>query len=164
MTASVEASLRALRTNHLDLLLIHRPDPLMDAAELAATFRQLQRDGMVLHVGVSNLSPSQFARLHPHVPLVTNQVELSPRQRSALSDGAPDQCLPLGIRPMTWSPLAGGRLFTGQDDDTRRVRSTRSHSSSASLPPRWRTPGSCATRRARSRSPARGASRRSARR
>lgn len=122
VTASVEASLRALRTDHLDLLLIHRPDPLMDAAELAATFRQLQRDGKVLHVGVSNHSPSQFALLHQHVPLVTNQVELSPLQRSALSDGTLDQCQALGIRPMIWSPLTGGRLFTGTDDEARRVR------------------------------------------
>jgi predicted oxidoreductase len=122
--ASVEGSLRALRTDHLDLLLIHRPDPLMDAAELAETFARLRADGKVLHVGVSNHAPSQFALLHQHVPLATNQVELSPLQLSALTDGTLDQCQALGIRPMIWSPLAGGRLFTGTDDDARRVRTT----------------------------------------
>ncbi len=122
VTASVEASLRALRTDHLDLLLIHRPDALMDAAELAATFAQLRAAGKVRHVGVSNHTPSQFALLHGQVPLATNQVELSPLQLSALTDGTLDQCQALGIRPMIWSPLAGGRLFTGTDDDARRVR------------------------------------------
>jgi len=122
VTASVGASLRALRTDHLDLLLIHRPDPLMDAAELAATFERLRAAGKVRHFGVSNHTPSQFALLHQHVPLATNQVELSPLQLSALTDGTLDQCQALGIRPMIWSPLAGGRLFTGAGDDARRVR------------------------------------------
>jgi predicted oxidoreductase len=122
VTASVEASLRALRTDHLDLLLIHRPDPLVDAAELAATFHRLRADGKVLHFGVSNHTTSQFALLHQHVPLVTNQVELSPLQLSALADGTLDQVQALGIRPMIWSPLAGGRLFTGTDNGALRVR------------------------------------------
>lgn len=109
--ASVERSLQNLRTDHLDLLLVHRPDALMDPDELAETFLALRAEGKVRHFGVSNHTPSQFALLHRRVPLVTNQVELSPLHLAALHDGTLDQALDLGTRPMAWSPLAGGRLF-----------------------------------------------------
>lgn len=120
--ASVDASLQALRTDHLDLLLIHRPDALMDPDELADTFQGLRAAGKVLHFGVSNHSPSQVALLNRRVPLVTNQIELSPLHLNALGDGTLDQCLDLGLRPMIWSPLAGGRLFSADDERSRRVR------------------------------------------
>lgn len=120
--ASVEGSLSALRTDHLDLLLIHRPDPLMDPAEVAGVFDALRREGKVRHFGVSNHSPSQLAMLHRHLPLAAQQVELSPLARGVLDDGTLDQCIDLGLKPMIWSPLAGGRLFTGDDDAARRVR------------------------------------------
>lgn len=120
--ASVENSLRALRTDHVDLLLIHRPDALTDPDELADTFRGLRAAGKVLHFGVSNHAPSQLAMLHRRLPLVTNQIELSPLQLGALADGTLDQCLDLGLRPMIWSPLAGGRLFGATDEAARRVR------------------------------------------
>ena len=122
VVASVENSLRVLRTDRIDLLLIHRPDALMDPDELAETFRGLQRSGKVLHVGVSNYTPSQFAMLHRRVPLSTNQVELSALQLGALADGTLDQATDLGLSPMAWSPLGGGRLFAQDDDAARRVR------------------------------------------
>ncbi|MGZ8379769.1 MAG: aldo/keto reductase [Gemmatirosa sp.] len=122
VVASVERSLRALRTDRLDLLLLHRPDPLMDPDALAETFRALRESGTVLHVGVSNHAPSQLALLHGRHPVATNQVELSPLRLDALHDGTLDQCLALGIRPMIWSPLAGGRLLTGEDAAAMRVR------------------------------------------
>jgi predicted oxidoreductase len=120
--ASVDESLRALHTDHLDLLLIHRPDVLMNAAELADTFEGLRREGKVLHFGVSNFTPSQLELLHARTPLVTNQVELSPLHLDPLHDGTLDQCQRLGLRPMIWSPLARGRVFTGDDERARRVR------------------------------------------
>src|SRR5262245_36911763 len=58
--SSVDASLRALHTDRLDLLLIHRPDAIMDAAEVADTFVTLRQQGKVLQFGVSNFMPSQF--------------------------------------------------------------------------------------------------------
>lgn len=125
--ASVEQSLAALRTDRLDLLLIHRPDALLEADELAACFEALRREGKVLHFGVSNFSPAQFALLHSRIPLVTNQIELSPLHRQPLHDGTLDQCQQLGLRPMIWSPLAGGRLFTGEDDAARRVQAELQH-------------------------------------
>ena len=122
VVASVERSLRALRTDHVELLLIHRPDFLMDPDALGATFTELRDAGKVLHFGVSNHSTSQLAILHRQFPLVTNQIELSPLQMTALTDGTLEQCLDLGIRPMIWSPLAGGRLFTGTEEQAERVR------------------------------------------
>lgn len=122
VVSSVEQSLRALRTDRLDLLLIHRPDLLTDPDELADTFRRLRTEGKVLHFGVSNHTPSQLAMLHRRLPLVTNQIELSPLQMGALGDGTLDQCTDLGLRPMIWSPLGGGRLFTSDDAQARRVR------------------------------------------
>ncbi len=122
--ASVEHSLRALRTDHLDLLLIHRPDALQDFDELAEAFEALRREGKVRTFGVSNFSPAQLAPLHRRLALATHQIELSPLQRQALHDGVLDQCQDLGLRPMIWSPLAGGRIFTAQDEAACRLRTT----------------------------------------
>ena len=119
---SVDNSLARLRTDHLDVLLIHRPDALMDAEALAACFERLRAAGKVRHFGVSNFTPSQFALLHRRVPLVTNQIEVSPLRIAPFHDGTLDQAQDLGVAPMVWSALAGGRLFTGNDDDARRVR------------------------------------------
>ena len=121
VVASVEQSLRALRTDRIDLLLIHRPDLLMDPDELADTFRLLLAAGKVLHFGVSNHSPGQLALLRKRHPLATQQIEFSPLQMKALADGTLEQCVDLGIRPMIWSPLGRGRLFSGADEQVRRV-------------------------------------------
>jgi predicted oxidoreductase len=120
--AQVEQSLRNLHTSELDLVLIHRPDYLMDAATLADTFAALTAEGKVKHWGVSNHSVGAFALLHQHYPLLTNQVELSPLQMDALDDGTLEQAQMLGLRPMVWSPLAGGRLFSGDSEQASRVR------------------------------------------
>jgi predicted oxidoreductase len=122
IASTVERSLAELRTGHLDLLLIHRPDPLLDADDVAAAFDKLRRAGKVRHFGVSNFSPSQFELLNSRLALCTNQIELSPLQRTALEDGTLDQCQRLRIKPMIWSPLAGGALFTSADAVARRVR------------------------------------------
>ncbi len=122
---SVDSSLRLLGTDRLDLLLIHRPDPLMDPDETAAAFTELHRAGKVLHFGVSNFTPAQFEMLAARSPrpLVTNQVEISLLELQAWRDGTLDQCQRLGIAPMAWSPLAGGRLFGDTGEAAARVRS-----------------------------------------
>jgi predicted oxidoreductase len=122
LSQAVEDSLRQYRTDRIDVVLVHRPDALMDADALAACFERLRAAGKVLHFGVSNFTPSQFALLHRRVPLVTNQIECSPLHVAPFYDGTLDQAQDLGIAPMIWSALAGGRLFTGQDADARRVR------------------------------------------
>lgn len=118
--AQVEQSLRNLHAEQLDLVLIHRPDYLMDADALAQTFAALSQEGKVAHWGVSNHSTGQFALLHQQHPLVTHQIELSVMMMDALDDGTLDQAQQLGLRPMIWSPLGGGRLF--RDDDAQAVR------------------------------------------
>jgi predicted oxidoreductase len=120
--ASVEHSLRALRTDALDLLLIQRPDPLLDADELATTFDALRAEGKVRHFGASNFAPSTFAMLHRRCPLVTHQFQLSPLHREPLHDGTLDQCQDLAQRPMAWAPFASGQVFVGQDEASVRVR------------------------------------------
>jgi len=120
--SSVEHSLRMLGTEQLEMVLIHRPDPLMDADAIAAAFTHLHADGKVLHFGVSNFTPTQFEMVHSRYPLVTNQIELHPLHLAPLHDGTLDQAQRLQLQPMIWSPLAGGRLMTGQGERELRVR------------------------------------------
>ncbi len=122
VVASVEASLRALRTGHIDLLLLHRPDLLMQPDELADTFSVLKAAGKVLNFGVSNHTPTQLLMLHKRHTLMAHQIEFSPLQMGALADGTLEQCLDLGLTPMVWSPLGGGRLFNSEDAQAQRVR------------------------------------------
>lgn len=119
--ASVDASLQQLRCDWIDLLLIHRPSPLMDPDEIADAFDRLLQSGKVRAFGVSNFTPTQFAMLNARVPLVTNQIELSPLHREPLHDGTLDQAIALGRPPMIWSALGGGRLF-GDSPEAHRVR------------------------------------------
>ena len=113
---SAENSLRLLNTDVLDLLLIHRPDPLMDADEIAEAFLALHKSGKVRHFGVSNFTPAQFSLLQSRLPftLATNQVEISPVHQPLLLDGTLDLLQQLRIRPMAWSCLGGGRLFSDE--------------------------------------------------
>ena len=124
IVASVEESLRALGTDRLDLLLLHRQDPLMDPAEVARAFDELHRAGKVLAFGTSNFTPSHFSMLASYVeqPLVTNQVEASLLHLDPFLDGTFDQCLERRVRPMAWSPLAGGELFGSDEVRARRVQ------------------------------------------
>jgi predicted oxidoreductase len=124
IVAAVENSLRELHTDYIDLLLIHRPDPLLDADETAAALTDLRAAGKVLYCGVSNFTPWQFDLLSSRLdfPLVTNQVEISVLNMQALHDGTVDQCQRLRIAPMAWSPLGGGRLFAPGDEQAQRVR------------------------------------------
>lgn len=124
---SVEQSLLNLKTDYIDLLLLHRPDPLMDADEVAETFIDLWESGKVRHFGVSNFTNSQFSLLDSRLPdfdLVTNQIEFSPLHTEPMYDGTLDWCQMLGISPMAWSPFAGGRIFSPDDERSQRVYDT----------------------------------------
>jgi predicted oxidoreductase len=113
IAASVDHSLRALRTDYLDLLLIHRPDPLMDFDDIAGAFTRLREQGKVRHFGVSNFSRHQFEALNRRIALATNQVEFSPLHLAPMFDETFDGLQDKGVAPMIWSPLGGGRLFSG---------------------------------------------------
>ena len=125
LVRSVEGTLKRLDTDHLDLLLLHRPDPLAEPDEVARAFGQLQDSGKVLHFGVSNHSAAQISLLQEHLeqPLVANQVELSLAHHQLVSDGilfnqpggsgagaTLDYCREYGLLLQAWSPLAGGHL------------------------------------------------------
>ncbi|HEY1043412.1 MAG TPA: aldo/keto reductase [Telluria sp.] len=120
--ASAEESLRQLHTDRLDLLLIHRPDPLMDFDEMAGAFTRLRQAGKVLHFGVSNFSRHQFECLNRRFPLATNQVEFSPLHLAPIYDETFDGLQDLGVPPMAWSPLGGGRLFSSTDANAEALR------------------------------------------
>ena len=108
---SVDTSLRNLNTEYIDLLLIHRPSPLMDPDRIAEEILYLQQTGKVKHFGVSNFTPSQFELLNSRIPLVTNQVEASLLHLDPFLDGTFDQSLKYRAKPMAWSPLGGGTIF-----------------------------------------------------
>jgi predicted oxidoreductase len=121
---SVEESLRLLRTDHLDLFLVHRPDWLTSADDTANGLNRLLRDGKIRSAGVSNYNAHQFEALNARMeqPLVTNQVEFSLLHMDPIYDGVTDQCQRLGIAPMAWSPLAQGRLMRADDEAGARVQ------------------------------------------
>lgn len=112
IVASVEGSLRRMGIGHLDVLMLHRPDVLMDPAEVAGAFLQLRDAGKVREFGVSNFRPSQVTALQHAVPfpLAVHQFEASLHQLMALEDGTLDHCISTDIRAMAWSPLDKGRL------------------------------------------------------
>ena len=114
IASSVEQSLRALRVDRVDVLLLHRPSPLMDYDEMARALQRLVADGKVGGVGVSNFTAAQFEALNQRVPLVTQQIECSPMHLAPLYDGMLDVLQARGVRPMFWSALGGGRLFAPQ--------------------------------------------------
>lgn len=129
--ARVEASLRRLRTDHLDQLLLHRPDPLADPTEVGAAVSRLLEEGLIEAVGVSNFSAAQMAALQDHlpVPLAANQLELSLGRHDFVDSGilvnhpegaavsfphgTLEHCARVGAEVQAWSPLAGGR-YTGR--------------------------------------------------
>ena len=121
---SVEGSLQRLGIERLDLLMLHRPDYLMHAHEVAAAFDRLHSSGKVLHFGVSNFSPAQVELLDGEVsePLAVNQVEINIHNIDAFEDGTLDQCQRMQITPMAWCPIAGiaypawDNTFTDQDE------------------------------------------------
>ena len=135
---SAENSLRMLGTDRLDLLLIHRPDPMMNPAEVAEAFSKLKESGKVLHFGVSNFSPSQFEMLQSYLPMpiVTNQIELSVTHNDPLFDGTVDLLMKYRTSPMAWSPLGGGSLMDPRFDPIFE-KTQKYHCSSSQLSLAW---------------------------
>ena len=111
--ASVEHSLRLMKIDHIDLLLIHRPDPFMDAAETGAALDDVVASGKVRAVGVSNFRPWDWELLQASMktPLATNQIEISLLHHAPFTNGDIAFHQRNGHPLMAWSPLAGGQLF-----------------------------------------------------
>ena len=110
---SAEQSLQNFGTDYLDVLLIHRPDPLLDPAEVAEAVGELKRSGKVLSFGVSNFLPHHTDLLVGYTLIEYNQVEISIIKPDALGDGTLENCMKHKIIPMAWAPLGGG-LFTDE--------------------------------------------------
>ncbi|HAV23806.1 MAG TPA: aldo/keto reductase [Bacteroidetes bacterium] len=143
IVSSVDGILRRLKTDRLDILLLHRPDPLADPDEVARAFDHLRSNRMVHYFGVSNHNAAQIALLQRAVgvPLVANQLEFNllhsdlidegvtvndARQRATYrADGTLDYCRLNGISVQAYSPVAKGRLALPKRDDDERIQSTR---------------------------------------
>lgn len=123
LTSAVEASLKRMGVERIELWQIHRPDHLAHPGEIAATFEKLRAQGKVAEFGVSNHTAAQVAALQAHLtfPLASIQPEFSPLAIEPLYDGVLDQALELGLAVLAWSPLGGGRLATPKDDRSNAV-------------------------------------------
>lgn len=112
-----EDSLRRLRLERIDLYQIHRPDLFAHPQEVADTLMALRLEGKIDRVGVSNFTPAQHEALAAHlrVPIETTQPEYSVAALGPLRDGTFDLCMRDGVTPLAWSPLAGGRVVTGEN-------------------------------------------------
>ncbi|NRB53318.1 MAG: aldo/keto reductase [Saprospiraceae bacterium] len=114
---SVDNSLRALGVDQIDVLLLHRPDLLMNPHDIAEGYEQLHQAGKVRSFGVSNFTTHQFDLLNDLIPLITNQLEISLLHLDAFQDGTLTQCQRSKISPTAWSPFGGGRIFTDREDE-----------------------------------------------
>jgi predicted oxidoreductase len=112
---SVNQSLANLQSDYLDLLLIHRPSPLMNPAEIAKAVDELLSSGKIKSFGVSNFTPSQVDLLRTMMPVSTNQIEISVLHSESMIDGSIDFCRKNNIAIQAWSPLGGGALFNADD-------------------------------------------------
>ncbi len=123
---SIERSLQNLGTDYIDILLLHHPDPLMDADETASALTTLVRRGIVKHVGVANFTVHQHQLLQSRlsIPIITNHLELNLLNVKSITDGTIDFIKQQYSRPLAWSPLAGGRLEDINDESTFNIRST----------------------------------------
>lgn len=114
---SAVASLKHLQTEYLDLLLLHRPSPLMDPQEVASAFSTLRESGKVRTFGVSNFTPSQIRLIETAVPVEAHQFECSLTHEAPLWDGTLDDCIIGNRLAMAWSPLGGYFRETGSRSD-----------------------------------------------
>lgn len=116
---SVEDSLRLMQIDTIDLLLIHRPDPMMDHHDTGKALDDLVSSGKVKSVGVSNFRPHDWTLLQSAMStqLVTNQIEISVIANQVFTNGDLAFLQEKGIAPMAWSPLAGGALFDAENKE-----------------------------------------------
>ena len=117
---SVENSLKNLQTDYLDVLLLHRPSPLMVADEIAEAVDQLKREGKILDFGLSNFTPSQTELIQQKTAVHYNQIQFSATHYEAMLDGSLDYMQLHQIRPMSWNPL--GTVFREDIEQTRRLK------------------------------------------
>jgi predicted oxidoreductase len=117
---SAENSLKNLQTDYLDVLLLHRPSPLMVADEIAEAVTKLKKEGKIIDFGVSNFTASQTELIRQKIAIDFNQVQFSATHHEAMLDGSLDYMQLHNIRPMSWNPL--GTVFREDIEQTRRLK------------------------------------------
>ena len=117
---SVERSLKMLQTEYLDMLLLHRPSPLMNPAEIAAAISKLKKEGKIKQFGVSNFTPSQIKLIEKETKVDANQVEYSLSSNEVMNDGTLDDCIINERLAMSWSPL--GNYFREESQANKRIK------------------------------------------
>ena len=117
---SVENSLKNLQTDYLDVLLLHRPSPLMIANEIAEAVEKLKKEGKIIDFGLSNFTNSQTDLIRQKTEVNYNQIQFSATHHQAMIDGSLDYMQLHGIRPMSWNPL--GTVFREDIEQTRRLK------------------------------------------
>ncbi len=124
LVESVHASLRRLNTDYIDIFLLEHYDPLYQPEETASALTELLLSGKIRSVGVSNFNVFQHRLLASHLarPIVTNHIELSLLEHSAIGDGRLDFIKEQYSKPIAFSPLAGGRILHGKDKKAIRLR------------------------------------------
>ncbi|MEZ4801368.1 MAG: aldo/keto reductase [Gelidibacter sp.] len=116
---SAEESLKHLKTDYLDLFLLHRPSPLMRPDEIAEAILRLKKEGKIKEFGVSNFTTSQVELISKSTDISANQIEFSLTQHDAMHNGSLDQMIIKNITPMAWSPL--GIVFKDDTEQTQRI-------------------------------------------
>lgn len=117
---SVENSLKNLKTDYLDVLLLHRPSPLMQADEIAEAVEKLKSEGKIIDFGVSNFTSSQTELIRQKTPISFNQIQFSATDYQPMLDGSLDYMQLHQIRPLSWNPL--GSVFRQENMQTYRLR------------------------------------------
>jgi len=117
---SVENSLKNLKTGYLDLLLLHRPSPLMQVDEISEAIEKLKSEGKILDFGVSNFTPSQTDLIQTKIKINYNQIEFSVTHFEPMLDGSLDHMQTNQIKPMCWSPM--GSVFKEIDEKSIRIK------------------------------------------
>jgi predicted oxidoreductase len=117
---SVENSLKNLQTDYLDVLLLHRPSPLMQADEIAEAIEKLKSEGKIVDFGLSNFTPSQTDLIRQRTKVDFNQIQFSATHYEPMLDGSLDHMQLHKIRPMAWNPL--GTIFREDTEQTRRLK------------------------------------------
>ncbi|MBL0736506.1 aldo/keto reductase [Flavobacterium sp. GN10] len=117
---SVETSLKNLKTDYVDVFLLHRPSPLMQADEIAEAVEKLKGEGKIIDFGLSNFTSSQTELIRQKTEVSYNQVQFSATHYEPMLDGSLDYMQANGIRPLSWNPL--GTVFREDTKQTRRLK------------------------------------------
>lgn len=117
---SVEESLKKLKTDYVDVFLLHRPSPLMQADEIAEAVEKLKSEGKIIDFGLSNFTSSQTELIRSRTEVSYNQVQFSATHFDPMTDGSLDYMQTHGIRPLSWNPL--GTVFREDTKKTRRLK------------------------------------------